>query len=222
MLYIILSIMVMNAALFYIAIGTRTIWFQVKTLITGMENRDAVYEARSMTAELQDMKKAGGKTERAPGFADKSAQKAIGSLVFGYDYSNVMMTGSPAFGMLMMFIAFLLCMPAFGIIPVLSTIVKAGRVRCALLITFVWAALVVTTALLRYGASTLYSGLLLVATVVLAFATLKVLYGTGKKQMAKEKEMLRQIGNVIEQMKDGKSIDEIDFKGKGGKAIWML
>jgi len=226
MFFIILSIMVMNAALIYIAIATRVIWHQVKSITIGMEDRYALYDGLLVTAELENLKKtvasvSDGKTMPVTRLASNSVLKTIGSLVFGYDYSNAIM-GSQVFGILMIFVAFLLCMPGFGIIPGLSTIVKAGRIHCALLITPVWAALVVTTALLRFSTSTLYSVLLLTAAVALAFAALKLLYDRGKKQMEKEKEMLKQIGNVIEQIKEGKSIDEIDFKGKGGKAIWML
>jgi hypothetical protein len=217
-LFIILSIMVMNAALIYIAIATRVIWYQVKSLAIGVENKEAVYEGRLAVAELQDLKKSvttfDGKMVNVTGLASNSALKAINSLVFGYDYSNVMMFGSTMFGILMMFVAFLLCMPGFGIIPVLGTVVKAGRIRCAFLISPVWAALVVATALLRF-IPTLYSVLLMTAAVALAFATLKLLYNKGKKQIEKEEKMLKQIGNVIEQIKDGKSFDEIDFKGKG-------
>ena len=231
-LFIILSIMVMNAALFYIAIGTRVIWQQMKGIIIGRESKETLYEGISLQAELQGLKKAATgsdgkmnngidlnriiklkemavklqeqkeqretdqrririkplptpgragntrleemiaeledfekmfaqasdeKRTRATGLASKGALSAIESLVFGYDYMDGMMFGSQMFGALMIFIAFLLCMPAFGIISVLSTIVKAGRIRFAFLITSVWYALIVSVALLRFSASTIFS-----------------------------------------------------------------
>jgi len=339
-LFIILSILVMNAALVYISIGTKVIWYQAKFMAIGMEDKQSLYDWLLMTAELENLKKtvaqvpdgkmdhgtvldrisglkkmaanllklqeqweqreqhvqqqelrlmmraierrpfnpqllemkpheqeqemqrmmreeallsqteslpktehadsaelkkmiaeledlekviltSDGEMTPATGLASNSMLKTIGSLVFGYDYSNRIM-GSQAFGMLMIFVALLLCTPAFGFMPGLSTIVKAGRIRCACLVTLAWTALIVTTAFTRFSTFTLYSVLLLAATVAITFATLKNLYNKGKKQMEIEKKMLKQIGNVVEQMKDGKSIDEIDFKGKGGKAIWML
>ena len=137
----------------------------------------------------------------------------IGSLMFEYADSSA--TESKIFsivvGMLMMFVALLLCIPLFRTIPIFGVFFRAERIYCAFLTTLVWTLLLVCVSIYRFYYFS-YGVWFLTSAVAMVFAVLKLLYDRGKIQAETEKRMLQQIGNVAEQIADGKSIDEIDFK----------
>ena len=120
------------------------------------------------------------------------------------------MVRDPFFGLSILFITMFLVIPGAIGIPFIDTILAAGSFKCALLLSPIWTIMVITTALRNL--SPLNKTLILCATVVLAFAALVYLYKRGKKRMEEEKGTLILIDNVIEQIKDGKSIEEIKFK----------
>jgi len=120
-----------------------------------------------------------------------------------------------ALRMLVTFVVFITIL-FFGAIPPVGTFLKtafeAGRFLCALLLAPTWIILVTGASWLQFRP---FSGALLLGVgVVLAFAALRFLYKRGIKQMEKERKLLDQLGNVMEQIKDGKSLEDINFNDK--------
>ena len=226
-LFIMLSIIIINVASYYIGNGTVIIWNQVKYLTISMEERDIYYDKRYLdydklvTYVLLDLELLTDELEKIskidPGFSGMIFYK----LVSGNKYKNLRMIGMQTIGIFCIFIAILLFMPAFGVISVLTPIVKAGRIACALYITTVWTAMVSAIAYLKFSSLSFFSVLLLIITFALTVATFKLLYNRGKMKMKKEKKMLNQIRDVIDQINYSKSIDEIEYKDKKSRVRFI-
>ena len=131
----------------------------------------------------------------------------------GYIFNNVV---RPQFlGLSIVFITVLMVIPSAVGIPIINTIFAAGNFKCALLLSPIWTIMVI--AIVKRNISPFNRALLLCATVALAFAALVFLYKKGKKRIEEEKKTLLLIDNVVEQVRDGKSVDEIElWKGSVG------
>ena len=104
----------------------------------------------------------------------------------------------------------LVVMPSSVFVPIIDTIIGAGFIVRTILLGPIWTMLVIAVAWLRF--QPLYGIALLCAAIILAIIALVFLYDRGSKRIEEERNMSRLLENAIEQMKDGKRFDEIDFK----------
>jgi len=117
---------------------------------------------------------------------------------------------SRSFALYLICATLLVVMPSSVFVPIIDTIIGAGFIVRTALLGPIWTMLIIAVAWLRF--EPLYGILLLFAAIILAVIALVFLYDRGIKRIEEERNMLRLLENAVEQVKDGKKFDEIDFK----------
>ena len=124
------------------------------------------------------------------------------------------------YGLSTVFLTLLTIMPSAVGINIIDTVFAAGSFTSALLLGPIWTTMVIAVAWLEFRP---FDGaMLLSATVLFAYVALTFLYNKGKKRIEEEKKISRLLDNVVDQVKDGVSFDEIEFKEdvEGASKSW--